>query len=329
MLPIGEDYEGRSSTPVLTVSLAVVVFGVALATASPDRPELSADIGRTYGLVPERFWSDPLAQAWTLVSYAFLHGGPAHLATNLLFLWVFGKGIEREMGWGLLPLYLFSAVAAGLTSVWIRAGSDVPTVGASGAISGLLGAYLILLPNANIRAIIMIPWLFVVAVLRGDKPVWDVPAWTAIITWFLLQVGLALAPSGAASGVDYAAHIGGFLAGYLVIRALRAVFGLWPDEPTYERILDRPAHRGRRLPNSYVRAARRISAGADIRRDDLERVSRGSGYVDPDVVPGYDASTLIGKRLRETRYRYEPIRWHDVETGDQPVRGEAGAPRPA
>jgi hypothetical protein len=226
---------------------------------------------------------------------------------------VFGRGLEHELRLGYLPFYLVCGLAGGLASVALRAGSDVPGIGASGAISGLLGGYLVLMPNHSIRAIILLPWLFVAAVLRGDRPIWDVPAWAAILTWFGLQVVYLLAPGGARQGTDYAAHVGGFVAGYLLIRLARALFGLWPDEPEYQRVLDRPAGQGVARPSSYVRAVRRIPAGKPIEAADFESVDRAGAYVDPDVVPGREGTRLVGRRLRQDRYRYEPIRWQDVE----------------
>jgi hypothetical protein len=160
---------------------------------------------------------------------------------------------------------------------------------------------------------------------RPHRPIWDVPAWTAILTWFVLQVAESAAPAAVRSSVDHAAHIGGFLAGYVLIRALRAWFGLWPDEPTYQRMLDRPTARARDMPSSYVRAARLISEGKPIERADLEWVDRGSGYVDPDAVPGYDGQALIGRRLRETKYRFEAIRRGDLIPAEE-ERERAASP---
>src|SRR6185312_4425355 len=106
----------------------------------PGREELSRTLWNEFGLVPARLAASP-AQAWpTLLTYQFLHGSVLHLATNLLFLWVFGKGLERELRWGYLPFFLVCGVAAGLASVWYRAGATTPTIGASGAISGVMGA---------------------------------------------------------------------------------------------------------------------------------------------------------------------------------------------
>jgi hypothetical protein len=136
-----------------------------------------------------------------------------------------------------------------------------------------------------------------------------VPAWGAIVTWFAIQIVESLSPQ--ISNVDHAAHIGGFLAGYAIVRVARAWFGLWPDEPQYQRMLDKPTSHGAHMPNSYVRARRIIPPGVPIQMDDLEWVDR-QGYVDPDAVPGYDGKGLIGRRLAETRYRFEPIRWGDL-----------------
>jgi hypothetical protein len=175
-----------------------------------------------------------------------------------------------------------------------------------------MGAYLVLLPNHSIRAIVLLPWFWLAALLRGDRPIWDVPAWMAILTWFVLQIGESIGPEAVRSNVDHAAHIGGFLAGYLLIRLLRSAFGLWPDEPTYQRLLDRPTASRADMPNSYVRASRLIPVGKPIELADLEWVERRNGYVDPDAVPGYDGRALIGRRLREPRYRFEAIRRSDL-----------------
>src|SRR5207245_3205054 len=126
------------------------------------------------------------------------------------------------------PVYVVCAAAAGLAAVLARHGASTPTIGASGAISGLLGAYLVLLPNTNSRALVMLPPLWVVQALRGDRIAWDVPAWSVIVTWFVLQVAESVAPERLASNTDHAAHFGGFLAGYAIIRVARAWFGLWP-----------------------------------------------------------------------------------------------------
>jgi membrane associated rhomboid family serine protease len=313
VLPIADEAEHDRRPAVVTIGLLLLMVTIGLALGGPERGDQFRELIRQYGLVPSRFWADPGVEWYRLITATLLHGNILHLATNMLFLWVFGRGLEHELRLGFLPFYLVCGLAGGLASAALRAGSDVPGIGASGAISGLLGAYLVLMPNHSIRAIILVPWLFVAAVLRGDRPIWDVPAWAAILTWFGVQVVYLLAPGGARQGTDYAAHVGGFVAGYLLIRLARALFGLWPDEPEYQRVLDRPAGQGVARPSSYIRAVRRIPVGKPIEEADVESVDRAGAYVDPDVVPGHDGKRLIGRRLRQDRYRYEPIRWGDVE----------------
>jgi membrane associated rhomboid family serine protease len=310
MIPLSEDYPGRQPRAYATIGLVAVMLLIGLATG-PGREQLASELTREYGLTPARLVADPAGAWWTLLTHQFLHGSVMHVTSNMLFLWVFGRGLEREMRWGFLPFYLVCGVVAGLASVYWRAGDSTPGIGASGAISGVMGAYLVLLPNASIRSFVLLPWFWIAALLRGDRPVWDVPAWTAILTWFVLQIVESIGPQAVRSNVDHAAHVGGFLAGYLAIRAARAFFHMWPDEPEYQRVLDRPLARGSSLPYSYVRARRLIPAGRPIEMDDLEWVER-RGYLDPDSVAGRDGKSLLGRQLVETRYRFEPIRWRDL-----------------
>lgn len=328
MIPIGEDTHEPRRTPYVTWALFLSMAAIWLAYGSPDQVDAANEIKRAFGMSPARLFAEPLAAAPTLVTYAFLHGGFLHIAGNLLFLWVFGRGLEHEMRWrGFLLLFLACAIAAGLASAAFRMGSDVPTIGASGAISGIMGAYLILLPHTSIRAIVLVPWLLVMAVLRGERPIWDVPAWLAILTWFGLQIVEMISPAAFEANVDYWAHVGGFLTAYGAIRVLRAAFGFWPDDDTPGRLLDVPAKHKVKLPSSYVRAARLIPADTPIQREQLEAIRR-EGYIDPDSVPGNQVSRLIGRRLRGQRYRYEPILWEDLMPVAEPGEGEARAPRP-
>ncbi|MGD1876224.1 MAG: rhomboid family intramembrane serine protease [Kiloniellaceae bacterium] len=159
-----------------------------------------------------------LVSPWlTLVSYQFLHGGFMHLAGNMLFLWVFGDNIEDAMGHGrFLVFYLVCGALAALTQVALHTGSTTPLIGASGAISGVLGAYLILHPKARV----LVPIVFIPLYL---------PAWLLLIFWFGFQFFSATAgPS--ASNVAWWAHIGGFIAGVVLIFVFRykavPLFGL-------------------------------------------------------------------------------------------------------
>jgi membrane associated rhomboid family serine protease len=169
----------------------------------------------------------------------FLHGGWAHLLGNALFLWVFGDNVEESMGRArFLVFYLLCGLAAAAAHVLVQPGSPIPTVGASGAISGVLGAYLVLYPHARVN---MLFWFFIF--IR----VIPIPAWIVLAYWFVLQVVTGLPElmrvrSEVSGGVAVWAHVGGFVAGMALVklfqdrrltaerarvRALRAVDGPW------------------------------------------------------------------------------------------------------
>jgi len=178
-------------------------FGVIPATLVGSA-ELSADLRMV----------DPLV---TLVSYQFLHGGLAHLAGNLLYLWVFGDNVEDAMGHGrFLAFYLACGIAAGLAQTAVFPGETTPLVGASGAISGVLGAYLVLHPKSRV----LVPIVFI--------PVY-LPAWLLLLFWFGFQF-FAAANGGSGGNVAWWAHIGGFAAGVALVFVFRykavPLFGL-------------------------------------------------------------------------------------------------------
>jgi membrane associated rhomboid family serine protease len=179
----------------------------------------------TWGLVPREFtaWlADPLnPQLWrapvTVFTSMFLHGGFAHLLGNMLFLWIFGDNVEDNMGHGrYLAFYLLCGVLAGLAQVAVDPLSPLPGIGASGAISGVLGAYLVLYPHAVVSLVVPLFLLF---------PVIDVPAVVMIGVWFLTQftnglVALTL-QTAQTGGVAWWAHIGGFVAGLALVLVFR------------------------------------------------------------------------------------------------------------
>ena len=152
---------------------------------------------------------------FTPISSMFLHGSWAHLLGNCLFLWVFGNNIEDSMGpWRFVVFYVLCGLVAGAAHVLLSPASPVPTVGASGAISGTLGAYLLLYPRVRVKVlipIIIIPWIV------------HVRAWVVLIMWFVWQVLGGLEQLGSlrgdvSGGVAVWAHVGGFVAGLLLIR---------------------------------------------------------------------------------------------------------------
>ena len=149
----------------------------------------------------------------TLVTSMFLHGSWMHLIGNMWFLWIFGNNVEDSMGHGRFVLfYLLCGLVADFAHVASNPASPIPTVGASGAISGILGAYFLLYPRAKVKTLIFL--LFLVTVQR-------VPAAIFLGLWFLLQIGSSLADPGASGGVAFWAHIGGFVAGLALIRFFR------------------------------------------------------------------------------------------------------------
>jgi membrane associated rhomboid family serine protease len=144
-----------------------------------------------------------------LLTSMFLHGGWLHLIGNMLYLWIFGDNIEEQFGrLGYVILYLVGGVAAGLAQVAIDPGSTVPTIGASGAVAAILGAYLVLYPRARVRTLVLL-FYFIRLV--------DLPAVLVLGLWFVMQLfsGVSSLANVGADGVAYFAHIGGFLLGML------------------------------------------------------------------------------------------------------------------
>ena len=148
----------------------------------------------------------------TLISSMFLHGGWFHLLGNVWFLWVFGNNVEDAMGhFRFLAFYLLSGLAAALAQVIVDPGSTIPMVGASGAISGVMGAYAILYPRVRIHTLVVLVVLFFRV---------SIPAWVMLGYWFLLQIfSTGIDQVG---GVAFWAHIGGFVAGALLIFPFRS-----------------------------------------------------------------------------------------------------------
>lgn len=146
----------------------------------------------------------------TVLTSMFLHGGWVHLIGNMWFLWVFGNNIEDSTGHlRFLVFYLLAGVVASLAHVWVAPGSPVPTIGASGAVSGVMGAYLILYPRVRVQT------LFIVLIFIRILPV---PAWVVLGQWFVLQFLYGMAEPAAAGGVAFWAHIGGFVTGVALIK---------------------------------------------------------------------------------------------------------------
>lgn len=166
----------------------------------------------TWGLVPFQLASSP-AQAWpTIFTSMFLHGGWFHILSNMWVLFIFGDNVENRMGSGAyLLFYLLSGAAAALAQTYLSLGSATPLIGASGAIAGVLGAYLILYPRSRIASLVPIFFIFTIV---------EVPAIIFLGFWFVSQLFSGwLALQGAdVSAVAWWAHIGGFIFGMLTVR---------------------------------------------------------------------------------------------------------------
>lgn len=222
MLPLW-DSQPHKRTPVVTVLLILAnlgVFGYELVLSFQGEAVLNAFVTR-HGLVAARLlagWDDQ-AQWLTLGSHMFLHGSVAHVLGNCWFLWIFGNNVECKLGHARYLLFYFaSGVGAAALQIAVDVSSTVPMVGASGAISGVLGAYFILLPTAWIIA--LVPWIV---------PILPVPAFLFLILWFAFQAtnGFGVLMNGTAGegGVAWWAHAGGFVAG--VVLTLWAKSNRW------------------------------------------------------------------------------------------------------
>jgi membrane associated rhomboid family serine protease len=202
------DHNPSQRTPVVTyalIAINVVVFLTYLPLFA-DEARLIAFFDR-WALIPARL---AYGEGYgTLVTSMFLHGGLLHIAGNMLFLWVFGDNLEDAFGHvGFLLFYLACGIAAALAQVLPDPSSTIPMVGASGAVAGVMGGYLLLFPRARVDVIVILIVLVRMIAL---------PAWVMLGFWFALQAVSGYVSLGAATGgVAHLAHVGGFVAGVLL-----------------------------------------------------------------------------------------------------------------
>jgi membrane associated rhomboid family serine protease len=207
MFPIGDDDSSRRTVPLVTyalIALNVLFFFV-------EQSGGDSFILR-WAFVPRRFSANPAGDFPTLFTSMFMHAGWLHLGGNMLYLWIFGDNVEDRFGHiGFTIFYLLCGLAASFAQMAFSLGSSVPNLGASGAIAGVLGAYILLFPQGSVR------------VLQGQQVV-QVPALIVIGLWILLQffsgIG-SLSNTAESGGVAYIAHIGGFLAGLVLTFVFR------------------------------------------------------------------------------------------------------------
>ncbi|WP_299146529.1 rhomboid family intramembrane serine protease [uncultured Tateyamaria sp.] len=206
MFPI-RDHNPSGRTPYVTYLLLAANIAIFLSYVGlfQDPHALNA-LFFEYAAIPARITSGDGFS--TLFSSMFLHGGWLHLAGNMLFLWIFGDNVEDEMGHiPFLVFYLATGLAAGLLHVMSAPYSPVPTVGASGAIAGVMGGYLLLFPRARVDILLILIIFF---------RIFPIPAWIMLVLWFALQFIGGLGSDPEAGGVAYWAHAGGFIAGIVL-----------------------------------------------------------------------------------------------------------------
>jgi len=214
VIPLRDTISSRRFPVVNTVLIVINVLVFLLESVMPL--QLQSLFISTWGLTPVRIWHEGRLEAWVpLLTSMFLHGGWWHLISNMLALYIFGDNVEDRLGPGrYLVFYLLGGIVAGLAHLVAYSRSPVPTVGASGAIAGVLGAYLVLYPYA--RIVTLVPVFYFLRVVQ-------IPAVIYLGFWFISQFFNGVLALGAADvfssgGVAWWAHIGGFVYGLVVIR---------------------------------------------------------------------------------------------------------------
>ncbi|MGD0201377.1 MAG: rhomboid family intramembrane serine protease [Bryobacteraceae bacterium] len=214
MIPL-RDTE-RSESPPIVTSLIIVANAIAFFYELSLDPWSRNHLIATFGVVPEHF------SYLSLLTSMFLHGGWMHVIGNMWFLWIFGDNVEDILGHvRYLLFYLLCGVAAGLAHIAANAGSHLPAIGASGAIAGVMGAYLVKYPHARILTLVPV-FVFLTT--------FELPAAVVLVYWFVLQIfsglGSVVYSQISQQGVAWFAHVGGFLAGVVLIWIL-------PTRPRY------------------------------------------------------------------------------------------------
>jgi membrane associated rhomboid family serine protease len=230
MIPLRDD-NPTTLRPVVTVTIIALCIAVFLWQLTL-RGTAGQSAVYSLGLVPAVLFgkarlAEPLVALpapLTIVTSMFLHGGFLHVAGNMLYLWIFGDNIEDSMGHGrFVAFYLLCGIAAALSQALPDPTSTVPMIGASGAISGVLGAYMLLYPRRHV--LVVVPLFIILYTMR-------LPAMVVLGLWFLVQLLSSLA-TGSGAGVAFHAHLGGFVAGVALIRLFvkrrsRTDRPLWP-----------------------------------------------------------------------------------------------------
>jgi membrane associated rhomboid family serine protease len=245
MIPLRDTTQSRSY-PIVNIAIIVVNCLIYLFQQAQG-PHLDAFI-MTYGLVPARYSVPAIASSFTMsqqlfsfISFMFLHGGFWHLLGNMWTLYIFGDNVEDRLGSvRYLCFYLLGGIASGLSHLFLNWHSPVPTIGASGAIAGVMGAYFLLYPNS--RVLTLIPIVFLPYLI-------EIPAYFFLGLWFLMQfLSASLAPADG-GGIAWWAHIGGFLFGMVLLKLVLRI-----PESGLSRRLREETSRKRSHPLQVVKA---------------------------------------------------------------------------
>ena len=215
MFPLGDDNSMRRSTPYVTYILIAINVAVFLLEL-----QNSDEFIKRWAFVPARFSADEAGNIPTIFTAMFMHGSWLHLGGNMLYLWIFGDNVEDRFGhFKFLIFYLLTGIAATFAQYYVMPDSSVPNVGASGAIAGILGAYILMFPQARVN------------VLFGNQMV-AMPALIVLGFWIVLQLfsgvgSIAYTDESTRDmgGVAYMAHVGGFVAGFLMTFLFRGSGG--------------------------------------------------------------------------------------------------------
>lgn len=255
MFPI-RDHNPSNRTPVVTwalIVLNVVVFLSYFPSLAASEPLLTAYFD-DWALVPDEVMRGE--DTHTMLTSMFLHGGWMHLIGNMLFLYIFGDNMEDLLGpFGFLAFYLAAGLAAAAGQILAGPTSTIPMVGASGAIAGVMGGYLLFFPRARIDVLVII---FVLI------KIFTVPAWIMLGLWFALQLVSGLSMDVHGGGVAYWAHAGGFAAGVALVLPLwlrrggTAYWERWHGRPPHEEV----AYVVERRRTSPIPRVRRVATGA-------------------------------------------------------------------
>ena len=204
MMPLGDDNSMRRITPVVTyvlIALNVLVFFMELNSGEAFIQQ--------WAFVPSRFLADPAGDFLTLFTSMFMHAGWLHLLGNMLYLWIFGDNVEDRLGHGMfLVFYILCGLGATFAQMAVNPDSSIPNLGASGAIAGALGAYLVMFPRGRVNVLV-------------GRAIVAMPALIVIGFWILVQIlsgidTFTTSTQTEGGGVAYLAHIGGFVAGVVL-----------------------------------------------------------------------------------------------------------------